>query len=172
MIRRTFLALATLAVAALDRLRAQNRGELERMRVQQLADTPHSAGAIMRMATPELVAILKDGESPEFAKAKACQRLAVVGDESAVPAVAALLVDDRLSHYARTALEPMPGPAADRALREALPELRGSALVGVINSIGWRRDTNALGQLAALRHGDDPEVARAATAAISRIRRP
>src|SRR6056297_707023 len=49
-----------------------------------------------------------------FEKAKACQRLAVVGDASAVPALAEWLADDRLATYARTALEQIPGPEADR----------------------------------------------------------
>lgn len=172
MLRRTFLAIAAAAVAVRQRLRGQNRGELQRMTDEQLASTPHKSEEIMGMASAELVGILKDPDATEFAKAKACQRLAVVGDAAAVPALAGLLSDDRLAHYARTALEPMPSGAADLALREALGKLDGSLLVGVINSIGVRRDPMALTALARLRHGDNQAVTQAATAAVNRIRRP
>jgi len=96
----------------------------------------------------------------------------VVGEPSAVPALAELLADPRLAHYARTALEPMPSGTADQALREALGRLNGGLLVGVINSIGVRRDPVALTGLARLRQSDDQAVRDAATAAINRIRRP
>ena len=172
MLRRTFFALSWVAVALRKRLRGQTRAELIRMAAQQLSETPFKSAEIMAMGTQDLVAVLEDPASSEFMKAKACQRLAVVGDETAVPAVASLLGDPRLSHYARTALEPMSGPAPDNALRDALGSLEGDLLIGVINSIGWRRDPLALTELANLRHGQDASVAAAATWAISRIRRP
>ena len=172
MLRRTFFAIAAVAVAVGNRLRGQNRGELQRMTDEQLVTTPYKSAEIMGMASADLVSILEDSDATEFAKAKACQRLAVVGDAAAVPALAGLLGDARLAHYARTALEPMPAGAADQALREALGKLDGGLLVGVINSIGVRRDPEALTALAELRHGDDQAVTEAATAAINRIRRP
>ena len=172
MLRRTFFAITAAAVAVSKRLRGQNRGELQRMTDAQLASTPHKSKEIMRMASADLVAILDDSDATEFAKAKACQRLAVVGEPSAVPALTELLDDPQLAHYARTALEPMPSGAADQALREALGGLNGSLLVGVINSIGVRRDPLALAGLAQLRQSDDQAVRDAATAAINRIRRP
>ena len=172
MLRRTFFAIAAATVAVGNRLRGQNRGELQRMTDEQLASTPHKSEEIMAMDSAELVAILNDPDATEFAKAKACQRLAVVGDAGAVPALAGLLSDARLAHYARTALEPMPPGAADQALREALGKLDGDLLVGVINSIGVRRDPLALAGLAKLRHREDQAVREAANAAINRIRRP
>ena len=172
MFRRTFISLVAAAAAIGKRLRGQSRGELQRMVDQQLVETPHKSAEIMALGTADLVKILRDPGSSEFARAKACQRLAVVGDESAVPALAALLPDERLSHYARTALEPLPGSAADQALREALETVEGEVLVGAIHSVGLRRDSAALDFLAKLRHGEDREVAAAATWAISRIRRP
>ena len=172
MLRRTFFAITAAAVAVGKRLRGQNRGELQRMTDEQLATTPHKSEEIMGMASADLVAILDDSDATEFAKAKACQRLAQVGDDAAVPALAGLLGDAQLSHYARTALEPMPPGAADQALRDALGKLQGSLLVGVINSIAVRRDPMALAGLAQLRQSDDQAVRDAATAAINRIRRP
>ena len=172
MLRRTLFAIGILASVASRRLRGQSRGELQRITDQQLASTPHKSADIMVMSSADLVKILNDSGASEFAKAKACQRLAVVGDESAVPALARLLRDPRLAHYARTALEPMPGTAADRALREVLSGLDGMLLVGAVHSIGVRRDAGALALLAKLRQRDDADLVAAATWAISRIRRP
>ncbi|HEY3837946.1 MAG TPA: hypothetical protein VGL72_15295 [Bryobacteraceae bacterium] len=131
-----------------------------------------SATDIMAMPAAKALAILQDSGASVYARAKACQRLAVVGDGHAVPAVAPLLTDPQLSHYARTALETNPGTGADDALRAALPKVKGVLLVGVINSIGTRRDVKAIATLEKLRHDDDGEVARAADAALARIRPP
>lgn len=139
---------------------------------EQRAGTPYKAAEIMSLSPAKLVEVLNDGEASTFAKAKACQRLAVVGDERAVEALAALLSSPELSHYARFALEPLPGPQADAALRNALGKLKGDLLVGVINSIGRRKDTRALDALAKLRYDDDASAASAAEAALARIRSP
>lgn len=172
MLRRILIAIGVSAIAAGRRLRGQSRGELQEMTDQQLTTTPFKSADIMKMDSAGALGVLKDPGSSEFAKAKACQRLAVVGDETAVPALAALLGDPKLSHYARTALEPMPGAAVDRALREAVGKLEGPSLLGVVNSIGIRRDPDAISVLAPLRYGEDAKLAKAVTAAISRIRRP
>ncbi len=172
MLRRTLFAAAFFAAAVRKRLSGQSRAELNRLAEQSLAGTPYKAAEIMKLHSADLVAVLEDPDAGEFLKAKACQRLAVVGDEWTAAAAARLLSDPKLAHYARTALEALPGPAADRALREALETLEGGLLIGAINSIGVRRDPEALAALAALRRGDDADVAAAATAAIGRIRRP
>ncbi len=131
-----------------------------------------SPAQIMALPPAGLVAILKDPSGSVYAKAKACQQLAVVGDRSAVPALAALLTDSQLSHYARFGLEPNPDTSADEALRAALGKGNGNLLVGVINSIGHRKDTKAINALAKLVHDPDSDVARAASDALPRIRPP
>lgn len=131
-----------------------------------------TSAQIMALPPAKLVAILKESGSSVYAKGKACQRLAVTGDKTAVPALAALLTDPKLSHYARFALEPMPDPSAGEALRAALGKLKGKLLIGVINSIGMRKDTKAIGPLGELLHNPDSEVAEAANVALARIRPP
>ena len=131
-----------------------------------------SAAQIMALPPAKLIAILKEPNASVYAKAKACQQLAVVGDKAAVPALAALLADPQLSHYARFGLEPIRDPSVDEALRAALGRVKGKLLVGVINSIGHRKDAKALDALAKLLHDADSEVAKAADAALARIRPP
>lgn len=116
----------------------------------------------------KLIGVLQSG-APLFEKCKACQRLAVIGTAEAVPVLAGLLGDEKLAHYARFALEPIPDPSVDDALRAAMAALKGKLLVGVINSVGSRRDAKALDNLTKLVGDADLDAAAAAAAAIGRI---
>src|SRR5438034_1373125 len=103
-------------------------------------------------------------------KAIACKQLAIYGTKDAVPALAALLPDAKLASWARIALEAIPDPAADDALRKAMGKLKGKLLVGTINSIGYRRDAKAVKGLEKRLNKDaDVEVAAAAAVALGRI---
>jgi HEAT repeat protein len=126
-------------------------------------------GNIAHMDAAALVRILTDASSPEFQKAKVCQRIGELGAREAVPALASLLSNEHLSTYARYGLEPIADPSADDALRAALTKLRGNLLIGVINSIGKRRDGEASPVLAKMLHGADADVARAAASALGHI---
>jgi len=126
-------------------------------------------GDIAKMEAPALMGILSNSGSSEFKKAKACVRLGELNAKEAVPALAALLSDEHLNVYARYGLEPIGDPSADDALRAALPKLKGNLLIGVINSIGKRRDAKASPALTKMMYGADPDVARAAAAALGSI---
>lgn len=120
------------------------------------------------VAEADLLAILKS-DAPKADKALACKKLAVFGSGQAVPVLAPLLGDPELASWARIALEAIPDPAADAALREAAGRLDGRLVVGAINSLGVRRDTGAI-EVLAKRLGDaDPEVAAAAAVALGHI---
>jgi len=116
-----------------------------------------------------LVGILRDPASSEFRKAKACVRAGELGAKEAVPALSALLTDPHLSAYARYGLEPISDASADDALRAALTRLKGSFLIGLVNSIGKRRDAKASEALAKMMLGADADLARAAAAALGNI---
>jgi len=116
----------------------------------------------------KLIGVLQS-DAPPAEKAITCKRLAVYGTQEAVPALAPLLLDQDLSSWARTALEAIPGPAADAALREALGKAQGRLLVGVINSIAVRRDAQAVDGLTAKLKEADADVASAAAVALGRI---
>ncbi len=126
-------------------------------------------GAIEKMDAAALTGILKDPKSTEFQKAKACQRIGELGAKEAVPALAALLGNEHLSVYARYGLEPIADASADEALRAALTKLKGVQLIGVVNSIGKRRDAKAGPALVKMLYGTDVDQARAAAAALGSI---
>jgi len=115
-----------------------------------------------------LLAVLR-GDAAEADKAMACKELAVFGSVDAVPDLAKLLDNERLASWARIPLEAIPDAECDAALREAAGRLSGRLLVGVINSLGVRRDAAAV-ELLAKRLGDgDPTVADAAAAALGNV---
>ncbi len=117
----------------------------------------------------ELIATLQDASAADFAKARACQQLAIVGTADAVPVLAALLTDRQLAHYGREALEAMASPEADAALRAAVARTQGAQQVGVVNSLGMRRDGQAVPLLIPLAREAASPVARAALLALARI---
>ena len=135
---------------------------------------------IMLMAAPvahgvaqeaKLIAVLKS-DSPQEEKAAACRQLARIGTKKAVPTLASLLGDEKLSHMARYALEPIPDPSVDEALRRALGKLKGRPLLGVIGSLGVRRDGKAVEPLARLLAGGETDAAQAAARALGNIGTP
>ena len=116
-----------------------------------------------------LIDIVRSDSSPKAEKAITCKRLAVFGTKDAVPALAALLPDAELTSWARIALEAIPGPEADAALRDALDAVEGRTLVGVINSIAVRGDAAAVDGLTEKLSDADTSVADAAAVALGKI---
>jgi HEAT repeats len=119
----------------------------------------------------KLCEVLKSSAG-EKEKADACMELARIGTKESVAPLAALLGDEKLSHMARYGLEPIPDPAVDDALRAALGKLKGRFLVGVIGSIGVRRDAKALEALERLLTDSDADVAHAAARSLGSLGSP
>ena len=123
---------------------------------------------LLTRSADQLIGVLQSGGSRKD-KADACRELAVIGTSKAVPVLVALLADEELNHMARYALETIPGPSVEPALRSELPRLKGRPLVGVIGSLGVRKDTKAVKPIAALLADSDPLVAQAAARALGQI---
>ncbi|MGQ9574149.1 MAG: HEAT repeat domain-containing protein [Thermoguttaceae bacterium] len=124
-----------------------------------------------KVQADKLSAVLRS-DAPLKEKADACRGLAVIGAREAVPVLAGLLGDEQLSHMARYALEPIPDPAVDEALRAALERLKGRPLVGVIVSLGVRRDPRAVEPLARMLRHAEADVVQAAARSLGRIGTP
>ena len=116
----------------------------------------------------KLIAALKSNAELKE-RVDACRMLARVGTKEAVAPLAALLDDPKLAHMARYALEPIPSLSVDKALRDALGKLDGKLRIGVIGSLGVRRDAKAIKPLAGLLTNADPVTARAAARALGSI---
>lgn len=124
---------------------------------------------IWKMDQQQLIAILKDPKATLFQKAIACKKLSIVGGREAIPPMAALLGHPQLACYARFGMEPNPDPSVDDAFRAALPKLTGRLQLGVIHSIGFRKDAKALNALSRLIGNGDPQLAGGAAASVGMI---
>lgn len=131
------------------------------------ASTPDPT-PLLTQSEPALIAVLKNSTDRKE-KADACRELAVVGTSKAVPALARMLADKEFNHMARYALETIPGAGVDRALRNELEFLKDRSLVGVIGSLGVRKDAKAVKPLSQLLKDPEAQVAQAAARALGSI---
>ena len=102
-------------------------------------------------------------------KDAACAQLKRIATARSIPALAALLADEQLSHSARYVLESLPAAKAGQALTEALGKTSGMTRVGIINSLGYRRETRAVSPLVKLLTDQDQHMAAAAATALGQI---
>lgn len=118
---------------------------------------------------PKLIATVQDSSAPLKARVDACRQLGIIGGKDSIAPLAALLGDEQLSHMARYGLQMNPDPAVDEALRDALGKVKGLPLVGVIHTVGYRRDAKAVAVLGNLVTSGSPVVTDAAARALGDI---
>ncbi|MBA7609743.1 hypothetical protein ES703_16937 [subsurface metagenome] len=135
--------------------------------LQSAYDSPEVLGRIQQ----RLLELLQS-EATLAGKQFICKQLSIFGTEEAVPVLATMLTGATTSDMARYALERIPGSAVDGAFRKALPKARGKVKVGIINSLGQRRDRQSVATLRPLIHDNNATVAMAAVAALGRIADP
>lgn len=117
----------------------------------------------------KLLVAMADKKATEACKQFVCRRLREVGTAKSVPALATLLKDKAMSHYARFALEAMACDEAGAALRKEINTAEGDLLVGVVESLGRRQDAAALPSITPLLKSGDVKLTRAAINALGHI---
>ena len=127
---------------------------------------------IWKLDEAKLIAMVKDPNSTVFQKAMACKRLSMLGGRTSIVPMAALLNHPQLGGYARFGMEPIPDPLVDEQFRLALGKLKGRQLMGVIHSIGVRKDQKALELVGKMINDGDPEIAQAACSTVGMIGGP
>ncbi|MCC7492458.1 MAG: HEAT repeat domain-containing protein [Fimbriimonadaceae bacterium] len=148
----------------------QDRTAILAIQQQIVAAGPDAAK--LRAVESGLVGVLTAADSTPGARSAACRLLWMAGGEACVPAVAKLLGDPQLSDPARFALERNPSAAAGAALLAALGSTTGGVRVGVINSLGDRREPTSVGALGKLLANPDVATAQAAVTALGQIGTP
>lgn len=128
----------------------------------------HGKKAELAKIEKGLLGVLGSG-TKRAGKQFACRQLSIIGTGASVSTLGKMLTGEETSDMARYALERIPGSAADDALRNALPKAKGKPQVGIINSLGQRRDKKAVGNLTMLLASPDQTVATAAAAALGQI---
>ncbi len=130
---------------------------------EHIARTSNDPAARARLAE-RLAALLAQERTSLAATKFVCEELRLIGGDAQVPALAALLPDPKKSALARFALDAIPGEAAAGALVAALDTTKGDELLGVIDSLGTRREKRVVDRLAELCEVPD-DFARSASAA-------
>jgi HEAT repeat protein len=99
-------------------------------------------------------------------------QLELVGKDDAVAALETYLSDPQLSDPSARALVKINSEASKAALANALPKATGAAQLSVIEAVGLSRNKQALSSLTTFAASKDPNVAKAALAALARIGDP
>ena len=136
--------------------------------IEDAATKTSSDPAIRTDLEKRLIAAL-EGPLSRDAQDYVCRKLAPVGSAACVPVLSGLLLKDESSHMARFALERNPSVEAGRALREALSKVTGNVRIGIISSLGSRRDSESIKSLAGLLNDSVQAVAKAAAMALGTI---
>lgn len=120
----------------------------------------------------DAAALLKTIQSTDAAdvdRANAFEQIGHVAGKDAVAPLADFLDDPKWSHYARFALQKMQGPAATEALLDSLDALQGDLKLGVIGTLGRRRDPLAVAPLKKLLSDANAKVADSAATSLGWI---
>jgi type 1 glutamine amidotransferase len=154
----------------LEKVKTYDWGQ-SRLALTEVSETikkAHGNAAELAKIEKALLGVLESDAKPA-GKQFVCRELSIIGTDQSVPTLAKMLADEQASDMARYALERIPGSAVDEALRGALGQAKGNTKIGVINSLGQRRDKGAAGALSGLLGGSDEAVATAAAAALGQI---
>lgn len=144
----------------------QSRASLSAFRelVKASLDSPH----LTTQFEKEMIAFL-ESDATFAGKQFVCEQLSIIGTEEAVPTLTKMLSDEKTYDIAFFALQRIPDPAVDLALRDVLPESEHKLKIGIINSLGERQDVDAVGQLEKLVYDEDLQIALSAASALGKI---
>jgi HEAT repeat protein len=130
-----------------------------------------TARAAAADSEPAALAVLQSAASPAEQEA-ACLRLKQIGTAKSVPVLKRLLADDALALHAISALETLPGPAADDALLSALSTTNRETKAEALHALGVRQVTRAIPAAVDLLSDRDAPVASAAAQALGNLGGP
>ncbi len=137
-----------------------------------ISASAHASGQVAQTSQlrteQQLLAVLKSDASLKE-KDAAFAELKRVATAVSVPILAGLLTSPEFSHSARYVLESLPAPEAGRTLIAALGRTNGLIKAGIIDSLGRRRESGAVGPLAVLLRDLDLDIVRSSAAALGRI---
>jgi len=136
--------------------------------VSDIIKKAHSSPAELKKIEKSLLGVLTS-DATRAGKQYVCRELSIIGSGESVPVLSKMLTGEETSDMARYALERIPGTAVNDALRRALRQAKGKPKVGIINSLGQRRDKRAVRALGRLVGNSDKTVAAAAAAALGHI---
>ncbi|MCH9022374.1 MAG: ThuA domain-containing protein, partial [Planctomycetes bacterium] len=123
---------------------------------------------LMRVIEHRLLEFLRSNATLA-SKQFVCRELSVIGTEASAPTLGGMLSESSTSDMARYALERIEGKAVGSVLRDALGQTSGKVRVGIVSTLGMRRDTKSAAALGRLIYSSDRMLAKAAVSALGRI---
>ena len=155
-------------------IRSQYQPQLALQNLGSYASRP---GAELERQTLAKVMIqtLQEKQMPNTLKEWFVLQIERIGKAESVPALTKLFsADDKhLRDYARRALEKNPDPSAsDALLKELVSATESSWKIGLINSLGERKDVAAIPAIIKALNDSDPKVATAAVTALTHTATP
>jgi HEAT repeat protein len=97
-----------------------------------------------------------------------CRKLSLVGSKASVGILSGMLSDERTFDMALYALTRIPSPTVDTVLRNKISGMKNRMRIGLVNTLGYRRDPKSVKILSGLIH-EDAETAEAALSALGHI---
>ena len=132
--------------------------------IRDAAATP----SLCREAEIRLLSYLKSNATLA-SKDYVCRQLSLIGTEASTSQLSAMLLTPETSDMARYALERIPGDRVNEVLRRRLSGTSGKERIGIINTLGVRRDAAAVAVLKVFLRDGDAATAGAAAAALGTI---
>ncbi len=118
----------------------------------------------------KLIETIRNEDTEFFDRMDACRQLGTIGGKKSVEPLAALLDgDERLAHMALYGLETNPDSAVDDALRKAMNRAKGRNLMGIMHTLGQRRDKKSIDIIAKHLSSSDKQVSGFAARALGQI---
>lgn len=106
------------------------------------------------------------------AKQFVCRQLIPIAGEAQIPALAGLLKDDKLAHYALLVLARIPGKAVNDALLAEVANTHDNDRLELLNVLATRGDARAMSGLKDLLGSASPELGADAASALARFQTP
>ncbi len=122
----------------------------------------------MRVIEKEMISFL-ESDATFAGKQFVCEQLSIIGTKESIPVLKTLLSEDKTANIALYTLQRIPDFAAERALRELLSDAPRNIKIGIINTLGERKDNNAVNDLEKLVYDADQQTAESAVTALGKI---
>ncbi len=135
-----------------------------RLLVQSSLDSQNSK----RLIEHEMISFL-ESDALFAGKQFVCEQLSIIGTKESIPVLKTLLSKEKTANIALYTLQRIHDSAVDRALRELLSDAPRNIKIGIINTLGERKDKNAVNDLEKLVYDTDQQIAESAVTALGKI---
>ena len=135
---------------------------------QDLMRRIHDTPEIYPQVEELMISFLKS-DATFYGKQFVCTQIGIIGTKKSIPILSKMLINESTSEMALLGLEPINDPYVDKTLRKSLTKTKGKYKVGIINSLGVRKDSNSVKTLSKLIFDEDKLVSISSVAALGKI---